>query len=135
MVNISKKPLEDSILFLILDELAHSIQKTKRTSDARRLIHELLTHSEKIQLAKRLAVITCIDREVPFTVICNTLNVSPTTVAHLTEQYRQGKFSSISSSGTQSTKANRLILAVGKILNFGLPLLAGKGRLTAWKSR
>ena len=93
MVRISEKRIKKEVFVKILDQLFDYIVGVKTKSESKRFLGEFFTTSEKIMLAKRLALIVMLKRGYSFTVIRRTLKMSESTVAKFGRFFRQNKFS------------------------------------------
>lgn len=96
MPHISSKKLDDKYLKNIYDQLVSVFDTagTSRRSDI--FLKELITDTEKIMLAKRLAVICMLYEGVSKTYISEVLLQSPTTINKLSLKYEIGKYPYIS---------------------------------------
>lgn len=83
-----KGETEKELIRTMLDTLS-----LKGSASQRRQIHwELFTGVEKLMLAKRLAIIVMLAREVPVEAIAQKLMVSPSTVSRLRAAVEAGRF-------------------------------------------
>ncbi|MEK7503219.1 MAG: Trp family transcriptional regulator [Patescibacteria group bacterium] len=80
MPHVSSKKLNKKIYQKIGDEFIQFVLELKSSSDAKSFLTNLLTKTERIMLAKRLAVICMLMRGYSFEAIQQTLQVSPATV-------------------------------------------------------
>lgn len=71
------------------------IKELSRTGNAKLVFDELFTKTEKLMLAKRLAIILLLDQGESIYAIENTLKVSPSTVARISLAYEEGKFTNL----------------------------------------
>ena len=92
MVNISKNVLLTQVKEKINDLLIIHILRMKTRRQAKQLIYELLTPTERIQLAKRFAILTMLHRKHNTTTISNTLKVSRTTIGSVEDKMEKGGY-------------------------------------------
>jgi uncharacterized protein YerC len=92
--------------------------------------NELFTDTEKKMLAKRLAIIFLLNKEIPQHRIVDVLHVSSSTVARMSLNMEIRKYNSLLK--ITSRKENELVNLIEFILTAGgsLPPIAGRGR---WK--
>jgi uncharacterized protein YerC len=83
MTHISRKKLPTKILDQILDSLILVITETKHKEETVELLNALLSNTERIMLAKRIATVYLLNEGVDGTVIAETLGVTPYTVSRL----------------------------------------------------
>ena len=81
MPKISRYKLEKEIEGLILDQFAEVLREVNKTSDIKALIGNLFTPSERIMLAKRLAIAILLENGWDYSKIVKKLKVSPTTIS------------------------------------------------------
>lgn len=120
MPHVSKRKLDevtqDKIFrkLVVILERAHNLRKSVPVLD------ELLTETERIMLAKRLAVVMMLFGDTPQHKIAEALYVSPTTVSKISLQIERGAYSSIKSLSKSERvdleKAVWLLLTAGGIL-------------------
>lgn len=95
MPHISKKLLEKNKFLEIHNQLYKAVSNLVVSGKTRVVFNELLTKTEKIMLAKRLAVILMIDQGETTYAVRHTLKVSPSTVSRMYKLYEQGLFSEL----------------------------------------
>ena len=81
MPKISRYKLEKRMEELILRQLAQIFQKITEEDGVSLLMNNLFTRTEKIMLAKRIAIAILLEKEWNYTAISNALKVSPTTIS------------------------------------------------------
>ena len=96
MPHISQKKMNDKDFNKIYDQLVSFFDTAGNQRKSDILFREFLTDTEKIMLAKRLAVLCLIDDSVSEHYISYILSVSPSTVSRISLSYEQGKFQYIS---------------------------------------
>ena len=126
MPHISSKKLTKENLNKLYREFANALQKSERKSQMAFFLNDILTHTEKIMLAKRFAVIYLLSKGVPHSYIYESLHMSPATIARMSLKYEIGKYSSL----LKAVEKENLWKILEKILQAGLPPRAGRGR---WK--
>lgn len=96
MPHISKNKLSKNDFEKIYDQMivVFDTAGNKRKSDS--LLRELLTPTEKVMFAKRLAILCMIDDKISEHYISYILSVSPSTVSRISLQYEQNLYPYIS---------------------------------------
>lgn len=128
MPHVSSKKLKKENLQKLYNEFSIALEKSARKSWAKFFLNDFLTHTEKIMLAKRFAVIYLLSKDIPATYIAEALGMSPATIFRMSLKYDIGKYSSLLKSIENEKRDIWKILE--KILKTGLPSRAGRGR---WK--
>lgn len=93
MSHVSKKLLEQKKFFDIHKELFKAIAELSRSGRTSVALGELFTKTEKLMLAKRLAIICMLDRKESIYAIERALKVSPSTVARISLGCEKGAYS------------------------------------------
>ena len=119
MVNISKNLLSRQMLEKISDLLVVHILRMKTKRQAKSLIYELLTPTERIQLAKRFATVTLLHRGYDHTSISEALHVSRVTVGKTEDALEKGTYTTTIKELKLASRGS-LIVAVEKIVEFSL---------------
>lgn len=100
MPQISKKYLKEEKLKRIFDIFFGFLSDVKNKTDSEKIINEILTETEKIMIAKRLACFYLLKKNVSAEVISDSINLSTSTVYYLkqvlddsinTQKYLQNK--------------------------------------------
>lgn len=94
MVNISKNVLNTKIKEKINELLIVHVLRMKTKKQAKNLVYELLTPTERIQLAKRFAILSMLNRNHETMTISNTLKVSRTTIGSVEDKMEKGGYDS-----------------------------------------
>ena len=92
MPHISKKLLEKEKFLNIHRQLLKIISEFSRSGNTKTIFNTLLTKTEKLMLAKRLAIIIMLDQKESIYAIENTLKVSPSTVARMSLSHENGVY-------------------------------------------
>lgn len=127
MPHISKKRLSEITEKAIesrLIELIRQIGKNKYSSHA---LKELLTPTESLMLSKRFAMIYLVNKGKSTLDICDTLNVSTSTVAKIEKMYDRGAYKQIEKVINELEPTMLDLIEV--FLSAGMPPIVGKGRL------
>jgi len=90
MANISKREVSTKVQRRIEKEL-----RGQMTSNPSAFLEELFTKTERIMLAKRLAVMFMLESGYSFAAIERLLKVSPTTIAKIWREQKEGKYSKL----------------------------------------
>jgi uncharacterized protein YerC len=128
MPHISSKKLETKDLQKLYSQLILAFETSQNRSSLALFLKEFLTHTEKIMLAKRFAVIYLLSREVPHSYIVDSLHMSPATVARMSLKLEIGKYTFLKKVIKELDESVWDILE--KMITLGLPPRAGRGR---WK--
>ncbi len=128
MPHVSYKKLKKEHLQKLYNEFSSALEKSAKKSWVKFFLNDFLTHTEKIMLAKRFAVIYFLSKDIPTSYIYESLHMSPTTIFRMSVKYDIGKYSSLLKAVKREDKEIWRILE--KILRAGLPPIAGRGR---WK--
>lgn len=128
MPHVSSKKLKREHLQKLYNEFSIALEKSAKKSWLKFFLDDFLTHTEKIMLAKRFAVIFLLSNRVPVSYIAESLHMSETTIFRMYNKYDIGKYSSLLKTISKENKEIWGILE--KILRAGLPPRAGRGR---WK--
>lgn len=90
MGQVSKYPLSKDIADRIFDVFIKSFIKVKNGKDAQILANDLFTPTERIMLAKRLAIAFCLMKGYEYREISKLLRVSLTTIAAVNMTLKYG---------------------------------------------
>lgn len=81
MTNISKRPVDEKKLFKLYELFFEVINNAEDKDEFMELIRDILTPIEQIMIAKRIAIIYLLVKNVDQTVIVNHIKVSRSTVS------------------------------------------------------
>ncbi|MEK7186729.1 MAG: hypothetical protein AAB690_00165 [Patescibacteria group bacterium] len=95
MPHVSKRRVDADIFDSISAQLSRVFKLANNRELIVSLIGELFTKTEKVMLAKHLAAILLLYRNVPQHVICEKLRMSPSTIARLSLDVEHGKYQSV----------------------------------------
>lgn len=95
MTHVSKKKLDQKTFDKIFRKLTIVLERAQAKKKFTPVLEELLTKTEKIMIAKRLAIILMLLGETPQHRIAEALIVSPTTVSKISHQIEKGEYISI----------------------------------------
>lgn len=120
MPHVSKRKLDQKTFDKIFKKLVIVLERAQSKQKLISVLDELLTETEKIMLAKRLAIILLLCGETPQHRIAEVLLVSPTTVSKIALQVEIGKYDSIKNISTKEKidleQAVWLLLTAGGIM-------------------
>jgi uncharacterized protein YerC len=130
MTNVSKQPVSKDVYKEIWKQLSEVVGRLSATQ-ASPFLTDLLTESEQIMLAKRLAAIVLIHEEHSGYAISKILKMSWSTVDKLEEGYNNHQYDKVIH-GIKKNKADYLefIDTLVDLIHIGLPRYAGPNR---WK--
>jgi uncharacterized protein YerC len=92
MPHISKKKLGKKTVGKIFSKLIILLGKARNHREISNILDELFTETEKIMMAKRLALILMLDGNIPHQRIQEVLTMSPSTIARLYFGIERGKY-------------------------------------------
>jgi len=95
MPHVSKRKIDAKFSEKLFKKLLSVLGKAQDKKYLSSVITELFTETEKIMLAKRLAIILLLSNNIPQHKIVDILKVSPTTVAKASLQIEIGKYNTI----------------------------------------
>lgn len=95
MPHVSSRKLKKQIFVGINKHFVRAIADLKSSKDAKEFVDELLTDTEKIMLAKRLAIIYMISKGYSFGIIQKALKVTPATVDRIKDKMKHRSYGSI----------------------------------------
>ncbi len=95
MPHVSGKKLSEEMMERLLVQLTAVFNAAGNKKALPSLVDEFFTKTEKMMLAKRLAAILMLDREIPQHVITEKLSMSPSTIARLSLGIEIGKYKQI----------------------------------------
>lgn len=120
MPHVSKRKLKPQVFEKIFKKLIVVLERAQNKKKFVPVINELLTDTEKIMLAKRLAIVLLLFGDTPQHRISEVLLVSPTTVSKISLEVEIGKYDSIKNISNQEKvdleKVIWLLLTAGGIL-------------------
>ena len=128
MPHVSSKKLKKEHLQKLYNEFSSALEKSAKKSWIKFFLNDFLTHTEKIMLAKRFAVIYLLSKDVPTSYISESLCMSPTTIFRMSLKYEIGRYSFLLK--TIESENKNIWKIFEKILRAGMPPRAGRGR---WK--
>lgn len=128
MSYVSKKALSPDVKKRIHDNIIRTIAKSDTKREAVDLLEELLTDTERLMLAKRLAMIFMLAEDISPYRIHKTLLVSRSTAYRFAKEVDSGKYSYLQKIVKQKRIREDLWDDIEKLLRAGLPPIAGRGR-------
>ena len=128
MPHISKRKLEEKYIRDLFGEIVFVFERAGRRGELKQVLNQLLTSTEKIMLAKRLAVIAMLARDIPIHDIAESLSMSPSTVDIMSLKFETESYSHVLKSGLKKTDIGDMIHMIQTA--GGIMPSMGKGR---WK--
>jgi len=121
MVNISKQRLKKETRAKLFNQLSKLVTRASSKSSTV-FLEELLSETEHIMIAKRLAVILLIRTDMPKKTIARVLLMSKTTVSKIDEKYQNGGYKTLTKVLGKSKKEREQVLnTLERILRAGMP--------------
>jgi len=90
MPHVSKNKLDNKTLYQISEKLFEAVKHLKHEKEVSQFFNDLLTKTERIMLAKRLAIVVMLEAGYPFRVISRTLKVSESTISSMRDRFDRG---------------------------------------------
>lgn len=133
MPHVSKKRLKKAVATELADQFLTFLALAQTKKEARILANELLSQTERVMLAKRLATVVLLVRGYSFTQIEEALGVTRQTVIRVWKDTKVGKYEKIARYAREHTrhfKQESFMEELIRVIHFGMPPRAGRGR---WK--
>ena len=127
MAHISKKKLSENTEKVLRNKLVDMLRIIGKDRKLNYALKELLTYTESTMLAKRLSIIYLIHKDKSILDICETLNVSSSTVIRMEKIYDRGGYNIIQQVFQKLEPSLLDIIEI--LLSAGMPPIVGKGRL------
>lgn len=128
MSQVSKKKLKRGDFEKIYDQMIRIFGKTGSKKDSEKFLNEFLFTTEKIMLAKRLALIFMITEKIPDRKIAEMLSVSTSTIGRFIDKYNAGDFNYISSLISKNKSSFWDIFGILLFATFNPPSRVGMAR-------
>ena len=109
MTRISRFPVKNNVLEKLFDLLFEAVGKQTSQDDFSQVIYDLLSPTERIMVAKRVAIIFLLMKKINYFNISDVLKVSPNTIA---------KFQLIKQDSKGIVKSLKKIVRNEKIVSF-----------------
>jgi hypothetical protein len=126
MPHISKKKLDDKEVEALFLQVVYVLDRAASRGKLEAVLKQLLTSTEKVMFAKRLAAVSLLSEDLPIFDIAENLLMSPSTVDLMSLRYETGAYSALIKDGLRKKDISdilRLIETVG-----GTMPPRGKGR-------
>ena len=134
MTHVSQKKIKKDVAAELADQFLTFLAIARTKKDARVLVNELLSQTERVMLAKRLAVVVLLTRGYSFTQIEGALGVTRQTSVRLWKEVKRGKYEKVVRYARRNTKHFRnesTIEAFIRVVRIVAPPRSGHRR---WKS-
>lgn len=126
MPHLSRKRLKEDDEKVVKEKLIKVLQFIGKNKYSKYSLHELLSDTEILMLAKRLGIIYLLYKGESMLDICETLNVSSSTVSRIGKIFDRGGYRNLQKIFNQTNSDFLDTLEI--ILRGGLPNKFGKGR-------
>src|SRR3989344_7216753 len=127
MAHVSKKKISEITERALRDRLIDILRIIGKDRKVSYALKELLTYTESTMLAKRIGIIYLIHKDKSILDICETLNVSSSTVIRMWKIYDGGGYQNIQQVFQKLEPS--LLEVIEILLGAGMPPIVGKGRL------
>ncbi|MBI2639944.1 MAG: hypothetical protein HYW90_03615 [Candidatus Sungbacteria bacterium] len=131
MPHVSRNKLDKETLRSLHDRFIELLAGTTHQGDLNDILSDLLTKTERIMIAKRLAIVVMLYKGYPFGIISRTLKVSEATISVMKDRMDRGGggFEKAVVLLEKDRKLEMLFAKLDRIIRlFALPPIAGKGR-------
>ncbi|KKT56850.1 MAG: hypothetical protein UW81_C0020G0015 [Candidatus Giovannonibacteria bacterium GW2011_GWC2_44_9] len=95
MPHVSRKKLKKKVFIKIGEKLSDTVAKANSAREVRWIFKELITPTECVMLAKRLAIILMLEKGHSFNTIQRTLKVTPQTIVRFWKITKQSLHKSV----------------------------------------
>ncbi len=99
MPHISKTKLSQKHLDSLYNELIMTLERSTKKMKTKQVLDQLLTHTEKIMLTKRLGAIALLSKDTPVHDVANALWMSPSTINRMSIRFENKRYDSIIKNG------------------------------------
>ncbi|MEK7065761.1 MAG: helix-turn-helix domain-containing protein [Patescibacteria group bacterium] len=120
MPHVSKKQLEGKVFIRMCDRLAQVFFSALSKKDADLLLRDLLTKTERVMLAKRLAIIFMFAEGVSVRRISSALQVSTSTTIRIARSFDRGAYPYIAALLGKKKSKEAVRSQVEKLIRFGV---------------
>ncbi len=131
MPHVSRRKLEEKLLGEMHERLITVLADLSARGEMGDFLSDLLTATEKVMLAKRLAIVLMLDKGYPFQIISRALKVSEATVSVMRERIDRGGrgFDLVLKKLKREQKIDRILGILDRVIRvFAMPPIAGKRR-------
>ena len=134
MTRISRRPVKNHVIDRIYELFFEAVGKKSKKQEFLEVIHDLLSPTERIMIAKRVTIIFLLMKKIDYQTISDVVKVSPSTIA---------KFQIIMENSKGIVKALQKILLNDKLVNildevilaFKGPGMHGTNWSSAWQRK
>ena len=126
MVNVIKKGLDEKVLLSIQSQFHKTLLTLKNTKVGSNCLNELLTESEQLLLAKRLAIVFMLEKHIPWVHIQETLKVTPATIAKVKRSKENGNLKTISTLTRKKETSNAFWKDIEVLMHAGIMPVYGR---------
>ena len=134
MTRISRRPVKDHVIERIYELFFEAVGKKTKKQEFLEVIHDLLSPTERIMIAKRVTIIFLLMKKIDYQTISDVVKVSPSTIA---------KFQIIMENSKGIVKTLQKILLNDKLVNildevilaFKGPGVHGTNWSSAWQRK
>lgn len=130
MPHISRKKLKKEEVDKIFKKLALVFDSAGKNKKSKILLEEFLTPTEKVMLAKRLAIIFMLNEKISIHYISDTLFVSPSTVQRISLKHEFGEYSYLSKITSGKNNKHDIWKTIKPLV---MTVLTPKGARGRWK--
>lgn len=130
MTRVSEKKVKQHVFETMSEQLIESVLHARTKRDAKALLRELLTDTERVMLAKRFAIIVMLVHRYSFQQIQTLLSVSPDTVSRLWREIKKGNYENLARYAKNNPKKieqGTLLRFIVELAEVGMPP-RGRGR-------
>jgi uncharacterized protein YerC len=121
MPHLSQKKLKKDAFKRISRQFTKTIAELETKTETNKFLNEILTDTERTMLAKRLALLMMLKKEIPYSVIEGTLKVTPQTIARYWKKTKQHGFEVITAKLDKDKAREEFWNSVERFLLIGRP--------------
>ncbi|MEK7144729.1 MAG: Trp family transcriptional regulator [Patescibacteria group bacterium] len=133
MTHISRKRIKKDVATELANQFLTFLSIARSKAEASVLANEILSQTERVMLAKRLAIIVLLVRGYSFKQIEGALGVTPQTITRIWRGLKDGQYTRIARYAREHTrhfKKETFMEEFIRIIHIGMPPRVGRGR---WK--
>ena len=121
MPHVSRKKLKKKVFIKIGDELSDIIARANSSNNLDWLFKELITSTERVMLAKRLAIFLMLEKKYSFRAIARTLKVTLQTVVRFWKKIKAPNYKPLLKRVEKNKSGGRFLQDLEKMILMGMP--------------
>lgn len=121
MPHVSRKKLKKKVFIKIGEQLSNTIAKANSVRELKWIFKELITPTERVMLAKRLAIILMLERGYSIDIIQKTLKVTPQTIIRFWKMTKHSLYKPIIKEISDNKAKGDFWQELEKLILLGMP--------------